>query len=323
MTASPVPRKGYLFVALAAILWAVSGSSAKYLFLGGMTPLQLTQARVTLSGLLLLIWLVLRNRSLLVIPPRQVPYFAALGIAGLAMVNFTYLITISKLNVAAAILLQYLAPVLIALHSVVLLRERLSAATLVAVVGATAGCYLVVGGYNLDLLALNRQGVLWGLTAAVSFAGYSICSEKGMRRYSPWTVLFHSILFAALFWNTLGLVWKGAPPPVDLLRQTYEPLQWALILYVAILGTLVPFGLYFEGISLIRSTRASITATLEPISAGVISFFMLGEVLEPLQMVGGGLVIGAIILLQLRKEYDDATPDLLRRRHQAREIHGA
>ncbi len=314
---SPVPRRGYLFVALAAILWAVSGPSAKYLFMHGMTPLQLTQARVTLGGALLLLWLALRNRSLLAISPRDILYFALLGIAGLAMVNFTYLVTISKLNVAAAVLLQYLAPVLIALHAIVFLGERLSPAILMAVVGATAGCYLVVGGYNLDLLALNREGVVWGLVSAVAFAGYSICSERGMRRYNPWTVLFYSVLFAALFWNVLNLFWEGAPPPIDLARQHYLPIQWVLITYVAVLGTLVPFGLYFHGINLIRSTRASITATLEPISAGVISFLALGETLEPLQIAGGILVIGAIILLQLRKEYDDATPELLRRQQQA------
>jgi drug/metabolite transporter (DMT)-like permease len=316
-TPSPVPRRGYLFVALAALLWAVSGASAKYLFTNGMTPLQLTQARVTLGGALLLLWLAFRNRSLLAISPRDLPYYAALGIAGLAMVNFTYLITISKLNVAAAVLLQYLAPVLIALHAILFLGEHLSRATLMAVVGATAGCYLVVGGYNLDLLALNREGVLWGLISAVVYAGYSLCSERGMRRYSPWTVLFYSMLFAALFWNCLHFFWKGAPPPIDLARQHYPPLQWVLISYVAVFGTLVPFGLYFMGINLIRSTRASITATLEPISAGVISFLALGETLEPLQIAGGILVIGAIILLQLRKEYDDATPELIRRQQEA------
>jgi len=85
---------------------------------------------------------------------------------------------------------------------------------------------------------------------------------------------------------------------------------------VAILGTLVPFGLYFQGINLIRSTRASITATLEPISARLISLLALGETLEPLQIAGGILVIGAIILLQLRKEYDDATPELIRRQQE-------
>ncbi|MBW2562563.1 MAG: EamA family transporter, partial [Deltaproteobacteria bacterium] len=53
-------------------------------------------------------------------------------------------------------------------------------------------------------------------------------------------------------------------------------------MYIGILGTLIPFALYLASINLIRVTRASITATLEPITAGVISFIFLNEILEPL-----------------------------------------
>jgi drug/metabolite transporter (DMT)-like permease len=78
------------------------------------------------------------------------------------------------------------------------------------------------------------------------------------------------------------------------------------------MGTLVPFGLYLEGINLIRSTRASITATLEPITAGVISFIFLNEILEPLQVTGGVLVIASIVILQIKQEYDEKAPALIR-----------
>jgi len=61
-----------------------------------------------------------------------------------------------------------------------------------------------------------------------------------------------------------------------------------------------PFGLYFEGIQRIRSTHASITATLEPISAGVIASIFLGEVMAPLQIIGGMIVIVSVIMLQLK-----------------------
>jgi len=77
-------------------------------------------------------------------------------------------------------------------------------------------------------------------------------------------------------------------------------------MYIGILGTLVPFGLYLEGVNLIRSTRASITATLEPITAGVISFIFLNEILEPLQITGGVLVIASIniwLYTDMVKEY--------------------
>lgn len=309
-TAPPVPRRGYFYVILAAVLWAVSGSAGKYLFQHGVTPYQVVQMRVTLAAGLLFLWLVARDRRKLHIASRDILYFLILGMTGLAMVQFTYFYTISKIKVAAAILLEYLAPVLIAVYSVTIAREKLTWPTVAAVTGATLGCYLVVGGYNLDLFNMNKAGLLSGLASAVSFAWYSVHGEHGMRRYSPWTVLFYAFFFAALFWNI-------AHPPLEAFRHHYAPIEWVWILYIAVLGTLVPFGLYFHGINLIRSTRASITATLEPITAGFVSYFFLGETLEGLQIFGGLLVIAAVILLQIRREFDDGTPELLRARHEA------
>ncbi len=303
----PVPQKGYLFVITAAVFWAVSGSAGKFLFHQGVTPFELVQMRVTLAAGLLFVCLALSSPARLKIARRDILYFMVLGIVGMAMVQFTYFYTISKIKVAAAILLEYLAPVLIAVHAVVFARERLTRSTVIAVVTATTGCYLVVGGYNLDLLNMNRVGIISGLLSAVSFAWYSIHGERGMRRYHPVTVLFYALFFSAIFWNL-------AHPPFKGFSRSYEPVEWAWILYIGILGTLVPFGLYFKGINLIRSTRASITATLEPITAGFVSYLFLGETLEPLQIFGGALVIGAVILLQLRRECDDATPELIRTR---------
>jgi len=309
-----IPRRGYLYVASAALMWAVSGSSAKYLFSHGVTPLQLTQLRLTIGIALLFLWLLARHPALLRIARRDILYFAVLGATGLAMVQFTYLLTISMLKVAVAILMQYLAPILIVLYSLLFARETLTRATVIAVCCATAGCYLVVGGYNFDLFSLNRQGILCGFLCALVFAWYSLYGEYGMRRYPPWTVLFYATFFAAVFWNSAHPLWEAAPRPFEAFWQSYSLGDWGLILYIAILGTIVPFGLYFDGISLIRSTRASITATLEPIAAGIISFFFLGEALEWLQVLGMVLVIAAVILLQLRREVDHRTPALIRSR---------
>ncbi len=315
-----VPGRGYFYVAAAALLWAVSGSSAKFLFHQGITPLQLVQLRVTLAAGLLLCWLLCLGRSsLLRISRRDILYFAILGTTGLAMVQFTYLLTISKIKVAAAILLEYLAPIFIALYTVIIMRERMSRTTFLAIAGATTGCYLVVGGYNFDLLSENREGIVCGILSAISFGWFSVYGERGMGRYSPWTVFFYALLFAAIFWNIAHLFWPAAPLPGEALLRPYSMIQWTWILYIVILGTVLPFGLYLEGINLIRSTRASITATLEPLTAGIISFLFLGESLELLQIAGGLLVIASVIMLQLRKERDDNTPALIRMRRQTAE----
>ena len=150
----------------------------------------------------------------------------------------------------------------------------------------------MVGAYNFQILALNRAGIIAGILAAVSFAVYSISSDFGMRQYTPWTVLLYGMLFAALMWNILH-------PPLEAFIHGYAAIQWGWILFIGIGGTVFPFGLYFEGIKRIKPTHASITATLEPISAGVIAAVFLGEVMVPLQITGGLLVIVSIILLQL------------------------
>jgi len=297
--------KGYFYVIFAAVLWGVSGSSAKFLFNSGVTPFQLVQLRITIAVMGLFLWLLLRNPSLLKIDRKDILYFAVFGTFGMGALQFTYLFAISKINVAAAILIQYLAPSFIAAHAVVFARDKLSLPTIMALLGVTFGCYLVVGAYNLDVLAMNIAGIVSGILSAISFAWYSIHGEYGMRRYNPLTVLFYAMLFAALMWNILH-------PPLEAFFHPYNVVQWGWILYIGVMGTLVPFGLYLEGINLIRSTRASITATLEPITAGVISFIFLNEILEPLQVTGGVLVIASIVILQIKQEYDEKAPALIR-----------
>ena len=292
-------------MALAALFWATSGSAAKFLFKNGVTPFELVQLRITIASVLLLLWLLVKQPALLRIARKDIFYFVILGFAGMAAVQFTYLYAISKIHVAAAILLQYLAPIFIALYAVAFARERLSLATVTAIAMATLGCYLVVGAYNLDVLTLNRAGIIGGISSAVAFAWYTVQSEYGMRHYRPWTVLFYALLFAALAWNIFLSPFKA-------FTRDYSPITWFWVVYVGVLGTVVPFGLYNEGINLIRSTRASITGMLEPITAGVLAYFFLGEVFESWQLLGAALVIGAIILLQIKQETDDKAPESIR-----------
>jgi drug/metabolite transporter (DMT)-like permease len=287
-------RLGYLFVSLAAVLFAISGTSSKFLFYSGITPYQLIQMRTTLAFTGLLIWLCLRHLSLLKISVKDVPYFLALGVFGIGAAQFFYLFAISKINVAAAILLHYTGPVFVALYVVFVQRQKIGIVSTLAISGTLIGCFLVVGAYNLQLLALNRIGIVSGMLAAVSFAIYSILSEYGMRKYTSWTVLLYGMLFAALEWNVLH-------PPLEALLYRYSSVQWGWIFFIGIFGTIFPFGLYFEGIKRIRPTHASITATLEPISAGVIASIFLGEVMAFLQMIGGLMVIMSIVILQLNR----------------------
>ena len=192
-------------------------------------------------------------------------------------------------------MLNYTGRVFVAFYAVIFRCQKLTSRSVLALLGTLVGCFLVVGAYNLDLLSLNRSGIVGGLLAAMAFATYTLLSEYGMRKYNPWTVLLYALLSATLAWNVLYA-------PLEAVLQFYAPLEWIWIVFIAVCGTILPFGLYFEGIRRIRSTHASITATLEPITAGVISALFLGEMLSPLQMLGAILVIVSIIGLQWKTQ---------------------
>lgn len=301
--------KGFLCVVIAAVVWGTLGPAAKTLFEAGISPFELVQIRVTLSSILLALCLGILARRTLKIRLKDLSYFLLLGGVAMAFVQITYFYAISKIQVAAAILLQYMATIMVTLFSIFFWRERLTILKILALCLAIGGCFLVVGGYNLKLLQMNRLGILGGLASAVCLASYTLLGERGMHRYSPWTVLFYSFLFAAFSWHILY-------PPFHYLKATYTLTQWALILYIVVFGTILTFGLYLLGINHIRSTRASIIATLEPICAGFFSFIILGETLEALQIVGGASVISAIIVLQIQREQSEVTPELIRTRRE-------
>jgi drug/metabolite transporter (DMT)-like permease len=291
----------------AALLWACSGTAGKYLFLSGITPVELVQARVTLASLLLFTALFTFRKPLLRIQPADVPPFLVLGGVITTMLQLSYFLAIKYIHVALAILIQYLAPILVGVFSMLFLKERRTLAKIAALILSLGGCYLAVGGISLAPSGMNRWGILWGLCSALFFAGYTLFTERQMHRFSPWTVLFYSLFFACISLNTvLG--------PLIFLEHGHTARQWLLIVFVAAFGTLIPFGLYALGINHIRATRAIITATLEPIFAAFLGFFLIAETLSPLQIAGGALVIGAIILLQLERERDGLSPAAIRSR---------
>lgn len=297
--------KGYLCVVAAAIMWASSGTAGKFLFNGGMTPFQLVQIRVTLSTVILAALFGIYNRQIFRIRMKDLGYFLLLGGISMTMVQGGYFYAISKIQVAAAILLEYLAPIFVALFSICFWKERLTLSKMTALLLAFSGCYLAVGGYSLHLFQLNSLGIAGGLTAAGGFAGYTLLGERGMHRYGPWTVFFYAIAFSATVWHIIY-------PPFHYIVAGFNWTQWGLILYITIVGTILPFGLYFVGVNHIRSTRAMLTANLEPIAAGFLAFFLLGETMALLQIFGGILVIGAIVLLQVQQEQDELVPVLIR-----------
>jgi drug/metabolite transporter (DMT)-like permease len=294
--------RGYLSITLAAALWGVAGAAAKYLFASkAVPPLLLVQIRMGLSFLLLAMTLAMVAPHLLRIRRENLRYFAVWGVLGMAAVQFTYLFTISETNVATAIFLQYLAPILTALFAFFFEGQKLGARLLACLGLAMGGSFLLIFGGTARLL-VSPMGLVTGLASAGFMSFYTIYGARGVGKLSPWTLLCWGLGAGSLFWLLLDLVLLGLGRPLPGIALLAEGSMWAYFAYIAVLATIVPFGLYLMGLRSVSPTQATITGMLEPVLGGVIAYFALGEALRPVQVTGGGLIVIAVILLQMRRE---------------------
>ncbi len=287
--------KGFALVGLAAVSWATGGVTAKWLFVRstvGSDALALSATRAFFAFVLLAMYLAWRHPARLRVEPRRLPFLVAFGVAGTAMLHLAYYAAIEYTDVATAILLEYLAPVIVLVVAVVFLGERLTWVLPAGVALSVSGCALMVGVVGGDGLTVAPRGIAWGLAAAVFFATYILMGKYATGRIGPWTLLVYGLGSASVFW----LVYPGAVSGALDLLSTGEGV--ALVVYVAVVGTLVPFGSFLSAVHHISATEASVAATLEPVLAGVISYVLLGEVLTVLQLLGGALVIAAVVLVQ-------------------------
>jgi len=264
----------------------------------------LVQVRVTIGSILLGLIFLVKSPKLFLFRPKNIGYLLICGFL-MSAVQITYFFTVSRLPVMVAVLLQYFSPFIAATFSMAFWKETFKVSKAASLILATVGCYLAVGGYNFDLLRLNQAGLMGGLAAAVSYAAYALVGERAMHNDGPWTIVFYALLVAAVIWNLIR-------PPFHFLSTDWDISQWLYITFIVIFGTIAPFGLYFAGINLVRSTGALITATLEPLTAGILAYLFLGESLEFGQLIGVAGVIGAVILLQFNHEQDKLAPVVVR-----------
>jgi drug/metabolite transporter (DMT)-like permease len=296
------PAVGYAMVVAAATLWAVNGTVSKIILRSGPTTWQVAELRVTGAAAVLVVALALVRRDLLRVRRAELPLLAVFGVAGLTFVQLFYLLAIRRLPIGVALLVQYLAPVLVALYARFFAHERVRSRMWAALALALAGLVLVLRIWKG--LALDRVGVGAALAAAFAFALYILLAERAVRRRHPVSLLAFGLLFATAFWAVAQPWWRfpvrSLGRDVSLeghLGNLHLPLA-VLALAMIVLGTVVPFALLVAALRHVSATSAGLVAMLEPVVATFVAHIWLGETLGGIQLVGGAAVLVAVALAQ-------------------------
>jgi len=286
-------RLGYALAASAATMWALNGSLSRLLLDDGVSALRLAELRGVLSFVMLAAALAIARPRLLRIRRQDIPRLAFLGIVGLAGVHATYFFAISRLDVGVALVIQYLGPLILLLWLRLVHRRQLQRSLWGAAVLSVIGCFLVVQAWNPG--AIDGLGLLAAFGAAVTFAIYLYSSEQAGHRYEPVTTLVWGFGFASLFWLVVQPPWSFP------FAEFTSAENIALGLGVAVIGTLLPFVCIVAALRHVPASRAAVVATLEPVLAAIIAWPVLGQDLDVAQILGGLIVVGAVVWVQIQR----------------------
>jgi drug/metabolite transporter (DMT)-like permease len=215
-----------------------------------------------------------------------------LGACGYTIQTACYFAALQRIDASLLSLLLYTFPAMVAAAAVALGRERIDGRRVAALGLALGGLALVVAYAGAG--ALDPLGAALGLGAAVVYSGYILVSEGVAKRVQP-RVLAALVCTGAAAPLTAGSALLGDLRPGDLTAA-----GWGWLACLAVVSTVASISLFFAGLPRVGPTAASILATVEPLVTVLLAFLVFGETLGAVQLVGGALVLGAVLVLHAR-----------------------
>lgn len=293
-----VRTAGIALAVASALAFSSSGPLMKPLFEEGWSLGAGLLVRMGISGLLLspaLFLAMRRERAFLRRHWRLIIGFGLTAVAGCQLLFFS---AMQRMPVAVALLIQYLAPVLLVVYAWIRTRRAPSRLVIVGSIVAMAGLVLVVNiaGAEFDLI-----GTLLALGAAVCVGAYFLISERTGDDLPPLALAAGGLLTGTALMGVLiavGIL-PFAAPAVDITLSGITVPWWVPLLWVAGVATTLGYALGVVAVPQIGSRIASFIGLSEVLFALGFAWLLLGEVPAPVQFLGGALILVGVVLVRL------------------------
>ena len=273
---------GFALIIASAMAFGTLAIFIKIAYRSGAAPITILFLRFPMAAGALLALIALRREPM----PRGRPLrgLIALGMIGFVGQSITYFYALRYASPGLVGMLLYLYPTLVAIGSVLFLGERLTAPKIAAVALALLGTTLTAGFGGGEFL-----GVALALLSGVIYTGYTLASSRLLRQVAPLPAAAVILGSAAPVYAVL-LVLQGPHWPA-----TAE--GWLAIVGIALVSTVIGVGGYQAGIARIGASDAATLSTLEPVVTIVLAALVLGDWPTPLALVGGALILAAVLVL--------------------------
>lgn len=297
------PNTGYALVLVGVVGFSINAGVSRIVLDNGIGAWTLAQVRA-LGAAVLLLAIVAVTRRPIRIASHHLPRLLLYGLVGLGLLQSFYFEAIARIPIGLAILIEFLAPLWVALWARLVRKQQVRPILWPALAITFTGLAIVAGVQFSDL---DPIGLLSALAAGWCFAVYFLVGERLVTDHDPFVVSFWGFAIAAAGWMAASLVVPQIVPLWDIdytaavtTSAAVVPMA-ALLLWIISLGTVVPFASETAAMRWIPATTVSVLAMLEPIGSAAIGWWWFDERLTAFQIFGAALMVAGITMAMLSR----------------------
>jgi drug/metabolite transporter (DMT)-like permease len=284
----------------AAMGFALGGVAAKILREADMDAFRLTQIRTVGAAIILLTFAVMRGKNQLYARRDELKNLIIFGVVGVAAVTSFYFFAIKYLYVSVALVIEFTASIWIVLYLRFIKKKQVSPIMWVGIACAFSGLFLLSQIWTGT--TLHPLGVAVAFADAFALAIYFLFADRLSQTRTSLSLMAWGLGVAAVFWS-LVLPWWNFP--FEYLTNTYSlegnlsnysAPGWVLVLWIIIVGTVIPYLLTVTGIRELSASTGSVIGMIEPLFAGAIAWWLLNEAFNTTQLIGCAVLLVGIYL---------------------------
>lgn len=286
----------YILVLIAGISWGLIGVFTKAINALGFTEMQMLFVKGVLATVVLFLITFFKDKKQLKLKNwKDIRYFVGTGIISFTFFSWAYMKAVNLTSLGVAAVLLYTAPTFVMLFSILLFGEKMTKTKGVVLLMTFVGCILVTGLLEGGA-AFTWQGIAIGLASGVGYALYSIFGTYAIRAgYGSLTISLYTFLLATIVMALLV-------EPLEVVSSIHQMRQWPLAVSFALLTTVVPYLCYTKGLSGLPASKASVTATIEPVVAAILGIVVFREGVSMLKLTGIILVLSSVVVMSRQEQ---------------------
>jgi drug/metabolite transporter (DMT)-like permease len=284
----------YVEVIFAVVVWGASFIATK-LALRDLAPVTVVWLRFAIGVIMLGVATTVRHQ--LAFPKRQeILYFAVLGFLGITFHQFLQSTGLVTAQASTTAWIVATTPVFMAILSVMFLHEKFDWLQVIGIILAVIGVLLVVSKGNISGLFgghFGEPGDILIMVSAINWAVFSILSRRGLQNHQATQMMFFVMSFGWLFTSIL-FISNG-----DI--QDIGHLTWTSLLGVGFLGIFcsgLAYIAWYDGLQELPASQLGAFLYIEPLVAVIVAMIILGEYLSLITLLGGGIILLGVRLVQ-------------------------